>query len=54
MAKRFTEVDVHPWKVASHNGVTLKDAKGKPLNNFKGYVDAAKAAKEYGGVAMRA
>ncbi|UIW13287.1 hypothetical protein SEA_CREWMATE_35 [Arthrobacter phage Crewmate] len=54
MARKFTETDVHPWKVAGHDGKTLRGKDGKPLTGFKGYKDAKAVADKLGAVAIRA
>lgn len=53
MARKFTKTDVRPWRAATRQGKTLRGKDGKPLNTFKGYADAQKAADKFGGVAVR-
>lgn len=52
MAKKFTGVDVHNWKlVAGNKTVATKGEDGKPFNGYKA---AAEAATKLGGVPVRA
>lgn len=52
MAKKYSGVDTKPWKiVAGNKTVATKDSEDKP---FKGYKDAALAARVLGGVPVRA
>ena len=52
MAKKYTGVDVTPWKLVKGNKtVATKGDDNKPFNGFKA---AAEAATKLGGVPVRA
>ena len=54
MAKRYTGVDVTPWKLVGYDGGVLRDDRGYPLQGFNGFKSAMAAAfGREGAVAVR-
>lgn len=44
MAKKYTGVDVTPWKVVGYDGKVVRDNKNRPLQGFNGFKAAMAAA----------
>lgn len=47
MAKRYTGVDVTPWKLVDYTGKVLRDNKGRPLQGYNGFKQAKEAGFGY-------